>query len=171
VRERQDRDTAASPADSDPFSELADVLFEFSVWTRSKALQNELARLSGIQLERSAYSILSELNKVGPLRAMDLVALLGMDQSTLSRRISALRADGLVESLPNQSDARSTYLSLTARGRAVLDRTRRYVVQQHAAMLASWTDDEIAELSNTLRKFIESVSEYIVSLDDRASTP
>jgi DNA-binding MarR family transcriptional regulator len=142
---------------------------DVSVWTRSRALQSELARLSGIQLERSAYSILSELDKLGPLRAMDLVALFGIDQSTLSRRISALRRGGLVKAAPNKSDARSAYLSLTARGRAVLERARRSAMIQHAAILDDWTDDEIGQLAEMLRKFANSVNRYIVSLESRVS--
>jgi DNA-binding MarR family transcriptional regulator len=160
VKEQQGPDaTVDQSMRSALVAEAADAFFDLSVATRSKAL------LRTHHLERHGYSILNELDKAGPLRAADLAEMLGLDQSTMSRRITALRRQGLLMASPNTSDARSSYLSLSARGRSVLTRSRHIMMSNQMAMFDGWDDDQIREFTYLLRKYVESAAKYIISLD------
>jgi DNA-binding MarR family transcriptional regulator len=82
-------------------------------------------QLAAVGLRSTQYSILSRLDRVGPLGINALAALMVMDRTTLGRNILPLQRDGLLESRPSASDRRSKELALTASGRELLRRARK----------------------------------------------
>ena len=72
---------------------------------------------AAVGLKTSQYSLLSHLDKLGPLRPADLAAHMTLEPSTLTRNLQPLVAHGWVEVGPG-ADARSRLVALTEAGRA-----------------------------------------------------
>ncbi len=113
-------------------------------------------------LKTSQYSLLSHVERLEPVRPVDLAAAMGMTASTLSRNLQVLVGDGFVE-LDAGPDARSRLVRITPTGRA-----KRAEAQRHwkAAQLAlnqrlgearvlelhALLDDTLAQLAATQRE-------------------
>jgi len=68
-------------------------------------------------LKTTQYSLLSQMEHLGPARPSDLAAAMAMDNSTLTRNLQPLIASGWAETGPGE-DGRSRRVAITARGRA-----------------------------------------------------
>lgn len=67
------------------------------------------------------FSLLMALNRPGPgARISDLVPLLGMDRTTLTAALKVLERRELVQTAPDEEDARARRLRLTDTGRRLL---------------------------------------------------
>jgi DNA-binding MarR family transcriptional regulator len=71
-------------------------------------------------LRTTQYSILSKLDRLGPLTINALAAAMAMDRTTLGRAIKPLQRDKLLAVGADDEDGRSRVLSLTAAGKARL---------------------------------------------------
>jgi DNA-binding MarR family transcriptional regulator len=67
-------------------------------------------------LKGTQYSLLSHVTKLGPIRPVDLAALMRVDASTLSRNLKPLVAAGWI-TLEAGADARSRLIHATEAGR------------------------------------------------------
>jgi len=108
-------------------------------------------------LKTTQYSLLSQMERLGPARPSDLAAAMAMDNSTLTRNLQPLIASGWAETGPGE-DGRSRRVAITARGRAQrLDAQREWKRAQLAlnerlgagrvAALHALLDDCLATLS------------------------
>ena len=68
-------------------------------------------------LKTTQYSLLSQMEHLGPARPSDLAAAMAMDNSTLTRNLQPLVASRWAEIGPGE-DGRSRRVAITARGRA-----------------------------------------------------
>ena len=75
------------------------------------------AEMAQAGLKTTQYSMLSHIEKLGPVRPVDLAASIKMDTSTLTRNLKPLVDAGWVIVSPGV-DARSRLVSLTEEGRA-----------------------------------------------------
>lgn len=80
--------------------------------------------LAACGLKTTQYSLLSHVVKLGPIRAVDLAAVMGMSTSTLSRNLQPLVAGGWLVMNPG-ADARSRLISATAEGHAKRSEAQR----------------------------------------------
>jgi DNA-binding MarR family transcriptional regulator len=101
----------------------------------SRRYDTVLAAAAG--LKTSQYSLLSHIDKLGPLRPADLAAAMALEPSSLTRNLQALVLQGWVQVGPG-ADARSRLVTLTEAGRA----------KRTAAQLA-WKEAQTA-LNSTL---------------------
>lgn len=83
-------------------------------------------------LKMTQYSLLSHIDKLGPLAPGQLARRMDLDASTLTRNLQPLLAAGLVEQLPG-GDARSRLVRVTPAGHA-----------KRAAMKADWKRAQLA---------------------------
>lgn len=83
------------------------------------------AHLAAVGLKTTQYSLLSTLERVGAMRAVDLARLLALDASTLTRNLEPLVEAGWVESAPG-ADRRTRVLRLTRKGAAQRQRGRAH---------------------------------------------
>ncbi|WP_217162042.1 MarR family winged helix-turn-helix transcriptional regulator [Streptomyces sp. AC512_CC834] len=71
----------------------------------------------------SRFSTLWTVDRFGPLRMTDLARLEKISKSSVTRIVTNLSADGLVEVVPDAHDGRSTLVGMTPEGRDVLAAT------------------------------------------------
>jgi len=120
---------------------------------RVKRVIGERARAVHESLQPAAYLMLSYVAEHGPVRASALVDVFHIDKGAISRQVGHLLELGLVERTPDPEDGRATLLSVTdeavQRMQAVAEHRRRALSDQ----LADWTDEELADLAGTLRRY------------------
>lgn len=87
------------------------------------------AQMSKVGLKTTQYSLLSYVDKMGPIRPGDLAASIKMDASTLTRNLKPLIDAGWV-TVSSGSDARSRLVRITEVGRAKRSEAKR---QWHVA--------------------------------------
>ena len=90
----------------------------------------------------------------------DLLDQLMVTSGGLTNRIDRLERAGFVERLANPQDRRGILLSLTDRGRALVDRvTSKYLANQHTILDQALDAKERKLLASLLRRLLESLSE------------
>lgn len=70
------------------------------------------------------FAVLAKLGEEGTLSQNHLGRLVAMDAATTKGVVERLLRKGLIEALPSPTDRRQVEISLTAAGRAFLDRAR-----------------------------------------------
>ncbi|MGH8825081.1 MAG: MarR family winged helix-turn-helix transcriptional regulator [Jiangellaceae bacterium] len=101
-------------------------------------------------LDPALTTVLHEIGCSGPVRVSVLADAMHLDQSTVSRHVSALEHLGLVERSSDPDDRRAALLSTSAAGRkrlATIIGERRAIFR---AATADWSDDDRARLAGLL---------------------
>jgi DNA-binding MarR family transcriptional regulator len=127
---------------SDAVFDLADRLHSAAIHLLRRVRRHDAAAgVSG-----PTGSALSVIVFRGPLTMTELAQAEQVRTPTVTRLVSALEADGLVERLPDERDRRVVRVRATPRGRTVLENGRRLRVQALAADLAALPRAELATL-------------------------
>lgn len=90
----------------------------------------------------SRYSTLWSVDQFGPLRMSELARLEKISKSSVTRVVSNLAADGLVEVAPDAHDGRSTLVAMTSKGKEVLSATSERSDALLRARLATFSEAE-----------------------------
>ncbi|MCU7647166.1 GNAT family N-acetyltransferase [Pseudomonas piscis] len=116
------------------------------------------ATLAATDYPPSAVHALLEIGQGHALTAGDLVTLLGLEKSSVSRLVRKLVEAGEISELAHEQDARSKKLQLSARGRQTLAGIDHFAQAQVAAALAHLTAEQqrsasagIADYARALR--------------------
>ncbi len=112
-------------------------------------------------LDRAAYVILRHLEQDGPQNVSALAARLNLDGSTVTRQVTALQRDGLVERHPDPRDGRGTVIEPTEKGLTQVNAVRLARRALYDKMLHNWTPEERAELARSLERLTTSIDEYV----------
>ena len=112
-------------------------------------------------LDRAAYVILRHLQQDGPQNVSALADRLNLDGSTVTRQVTALQRDGLVERHRDPHDGRGTVIAPTDRGLAQVDAVRRARRTLYDKVLHEWSPAERADLARTLERLTSSIDEYV----------
>ena len=97
--------------------------------------------------------ILLRLASGGPRRSCDLAHDLHLDQSTVSRHVAALEAEGLVQRMPDEADRRAHQLELTNEGASLAHQRVTDRVQLFEAVTATWPDEDVTTFARLLDDF------------------
>ncbi len=104
----------------------------------------------GRSVDRAGYWLLVRLSSQAPIRLSELADTVELDLSTVSRQMRDLVAIGLVVKVPDPDDGRASLLSLSERGRAVLETVSEARRQALAEVIDGWTDEERNALTRGL---------------------
>ena len=122
------------------------------------ALERQLQEDSGIS--EPDYSILIMLfeSPERQLRANELGAFLGWEKSRVSHQVSRMEKRGLVERRECDTDARGTWISMTADGRrAVLGAMRQHAASLRQYFFDALTVEELAAIQSASAKVLTSL--------------
>ena len=112
-------------------------------------------------LDRSAYVILRLLQASGPLNVSALADRLNLDGSTVTRQVTALEKDGLVQRRPDPRDGRGTVIAPTGTGLAQVDAVRKARREVYDVVLGDWSPGDRAQLASTLQRLTETLDGYL----------
>jgi DNA-binding MarR family transcriptional regulator len=129
-----------------------------------RRLMRQVARLYDAEVARSGikttqYSLLSQVQQLGPVRPVDLAQALGVDASTLTRNLKPMIAAGLLVQTEGP-DGRSRLVEITDAGRSKRAEAQRHwrIAQEklndllgveRVVALHALVDDSIALLQPT----------------------
>ncbi len=111
-------------------------------------------------VDMAGYHVLAYLNVEGPQRAGELAAAFHADPSTISRQVSGLVKAGLVERRADPGDGRASILAATDEGVRVIETERRRRARVIAAVLAGWSAQDRAALTDLLARFRDDYQSF-----------
>ena len=108
-------------------------------------------------LKTTQYSLLAQIERLGPVRPGDLATAMEMEASTLTRNLQPLVAAGWAEVGPG-SDGRSRLVTATAAGRAKRAAAQREWKRAQLALNDLLGSDRVAALHALLEECLESMT-------------
>jgi DNA-binding MarR family transcriptional regulator len=105
-----------------------------------------LRQEAGAGLSPSQNAALATIDRHGPLTPSELATHERIQRPTVTRLLARLEEDGLVSRAPDPADRRSSLISLTDDGRALLRAVRSRKDAYLAQRLRDLDDDELATL-------------------------
>jgi DNA-binding MarR family transcriptional regulator len=111
------------------------------------------AQLAKAGVDRSAFVLLATLVTEGPRRLSALAEAVHADASTVSRQITPLVKDGLVERRADPQDGRASVLAATPEGIALLQQQRHQRNVAIAHVLAGWLVEDRQRLVELFERF------------------
>jgi DNA-binding MarR family transcriptional regulator/GNAT superfamily N-acetyltransferase len=115
------------------------------------------ATLAATDYPPSSVHTIVEIGERDSLTAVELVELLGLEKSSVSRMVRKLIEAGEIEEIPHEEDARSKKLRLTAQGKKTLRAIDSFAREQVRAALACLTHEQQQTVS-------EGIAHYAVAL-------
>ena len=135
-------------------AEIPCVCTELRMATRSvKRLYDRALSTAGLRV--TGYSILSRLEKQGPLSVSELASLLAMERTTCTREVAPLASAGFVE-ITQGTDRRRRLLRLTSLGERKLAEGRPAWAQAQRMVAAEFGEADVLDLITRLRALLES---------------
>jgi DNA-binding MarR family transcriptional regulator len=125
--------------------------------------------LNGV--DRAGYLLLRTLERIGPASINTIAAAVGLDGSTVTRQVAAMKDLGLVERQTNPGDRRSCIISPTSDGRSVMRQMRRQRRSNLDDVTSDWTDDDRNTLGRLLAKLNDSIARATGSGDSVVAQP
>ncbi|MGX6601811.1 MarR family winged helix-turn-helix transcriptional regulator [Micromonosporaceae bacterium Da 78-11] len=119
-------------------------------------------------LDRAAYVILRQLQQHGPHNVSALAGALNLDGSTVTRQVTALQKDGLIERHRDPRDGRGTVIEATSLGLRQVDSVSEARRALYATVLRGYSDAERAELATALERFNAALDAH---MRDRDAAP
>ena len=129
------------------------VEFETMLLARHVHLRSLRRQTVDGQLDRSAYVLLTRIQKDGPMSIGQLRDAFGLDVSTLNRQTAAMMREDLIERIPDPDGGIARKFRITGHGEQRLDADRAWNIKALDSVLAEWTPEEVAGFAAVLRRF------------------
>jgi DNA-binding MarR family transcriptional regulator len=127
------------------------------LWRRVRGLIRDRAAAVHPKLDPVCYPMLMMLRRADAVAMADLHADLGIEKSTLTRRIDSTVRLGLVERTPDPNDARARLLALTPLCRERHSELESVQTEQWRTRLSDWDSTDIRRLSELLGRLGDSI--------------
>lgn len=153
--------TAVGGDRDEAIERIAASLLTASRMVTQSRLQEMLCRRAGVHLDRSGSMVLYKLHEGGDdLRLIDLAERLGLDATTVTRKVQQLERDGMIRRSTDPDDARASRLALTAEGRDSIDRLLEARRGWFEELLGSWSLRDRAEFARLLDLFASTIAHH-----------
>ena len=121
------------------------------------SLRAEMADLGLSTPKMRALAVLAVID--GPL-IRDLAVYAVVEQSTLSRTLDQLAADGLIRREADAGDSRATRIFLTEAGRAAFEALWPHMAESYGRMFRGIGDEERRAFVGTLQKMLVNIRKH-----------
>lgn len=121
------------------------------------SIRDEMAKLGLTTPKMRALAVLSVMDG---LLISQLAVHAIVEQSTLSRALDALQAEGLVRRESDAADSRATRVFITAAGRAAFETLWPHMAATYGAMFRGIGDDERRVFIATLQKIHANIRKH-----------
>lgn len=135
---------------------------EQQVAVLARRIRHVVATRAGMvdpRLSPGGYLALAHLLRTGPARQGDLVDVLAVDKTVVSRVVQHLVELDLVERAPDPTDGRATLLHLTTAATTALARVDEARREQYAEKLAAWSTADLERLAADLGRYNADVGQ------------
>lgn len=122
----------------------------------SEAVSRSLAAVYAerFNLTRDEWRILAALAAHNDIKGTELGALTTLDKMQVSRALTRMERDGLIERTPDEADRRNLIVRLKPAGRALYRKVVPMAQAREAYLLESLDNDERAALGRALDKLL-----------------
>ena len=127
-------------------------------------LHEALGARVGHRLEGPYYGTLSRLGLVDQCTITELAGLLGLELSTVSRRVKVLEDRGLVEREVSPTDRRTSLLRLTPEGRQLFEALSSSWREMLTEVLADWDPVSVEVFAELFDRFAGALEAYAVEM-------
>jgi MarR family transcriptional regulator, transcriptional regulator for hemolysin len=150
---QESREMATHPSADPPVTEFTGQLF-FRLW---RALHVRAAdALGSVGLTPALFALLNVIGARDGAIQQQLGSALGIDRSTMVSLIDQLESAGLAKRRPSATDRRAREITITPKGRRLLQRARRMISETEDDVLAGLTAAQRSQLISLLRRALES---------------
>lgn len=118
------------------------------------SLRDELQALG---LTTPKMRALATLSLIDGLQIRQLAVYSVVEQSTLSRTLDQMLADGLIRREPDPDDSRATRVHITDAGRAAFESLWPHMAASYARMFSGIPEDEHRAFVATLQKILANI--------------
>ena len=125
---------------------------------RSSRQRERVVQAAKVPLAPASFNALRIIERHAPIAISDLARRLGVDQSTASRQLRPLEEQRLVTRAVGGDDRRVALLSLTPKGRRVVERTTEVWLADYALALEEWSAADRATLGELLERLRTDLS-------------
>ena len=144
---------ATRPSSDTEIAEFAGQLF-FRLWRASHI--RVAAALETIDLTPALFGLLNVLGARRGAIQQELGTAMGIDPSTMVSLVDQLEAAGLAKRRPHPTDRRAREITITPKGRRVLERGRRMSTQVEDEVLQGLSTTERRQLLTLLRRALDT---------------
>lgn len=144
---------ATRPSSETAVAEFAGQLF-FRLWRASHT--RTAAALAPLGLTPALFALLNVLGAREGAIQQELVTTMGVDPSTMVSLIDELERAGLAKRRPHPTDRRAREVTITPKGRRVLERARQMAFDVEDEVLGGLTTAERRELLTLLRRALST---------------
>ncbi|WP_435341452.1 bifunctional helix-turn-helix transcriptional regulator/GNAT family N-acetyltransferase [Klebsiella quasipneumoniae] len=142
---------------------MSDTLLIQQIRTASRLMVRELGfmntTLAATHYSPSAVHTLLEVSARGTITAAQLVTLLGLEKSSVSRMVARLLAAGELEERPCAEDARSKSLALTAKGHDTVATINAYGTRRVVEALAHLDETQQRTVASGLAAYAQALAQ------------
>ena len=118
------------------------------------------AEMAGVGLSTPKMRALAVLSVLDGLQIRQLAVYAVVEQSTLSRSLDALEAEGLIRRSPDPADNRASRVHITEAGRAAFEAVWPTMAQNYARMFAGIPEAERSAFVGTLQKILHNIRKH-----------
>jgi DNA-binding MarR family transcriptional regulator/GNAT superfamily N-acetyltransferase len=169
-----DNDPPPAPPLSPPDPRTLDRVAAFDRFYARRLASSELALREASPVAATELRVLRAIADAADLSAAELARALGLDQGYLSRMLRSLEESGMIERGPSPDDARRLRLTLSGRGREVLDRLdtlQRDRITRELASLPGPDQDRLARSMTVVRRLLAQAGRGGTPSDQAAARP
>jgi DNA-binding MarR family transcriptional regulator len=120
-----------------------------------------------VRVDRAGYLAMRMLDSLGPVPVNALAQSLSLDASTVTRQVTALAAQGLVQRCANPADGRSSTIVLTPAGHAAMCEVEHARRRNIEALVSDWDDAGQCDLGAVLAR----LNQALVRNEAKRATP
>lgn len=107
-------------------------------------------RLEAFGITLPMYRVMAVLRQEGQQRLGDLSAMTSVELSTLSRLVTAMKADGYISRVRPEDNGRTVQISLTPKGAALVEQLLPVAAEFEAVGIEGFTEAELDWLKAAL---------------------
>jgi DNA-binding MarR family transcriptional regulator len=149
--------------DDDPafYEQLDRALTSFVRLARHPKMAQQMAPGIDPSVDPRLLVLLNLIADRGPVRAADLVEVLAVDQSTVSRQLAALEGHGLVQRSVDPRDRRAALVEVTAEGQQAMHLARVAWQRTLADITAGWSDERKVALLRSVHDLVDGLAAIV----------
>jgi DNA-binding MarR family transcriptional regulator len=125
---------------------------------RSTRQRERVVRAAKVPLAPASLNALRTIDRHAPIAISDLARRLGVDQSTASRQLRPIEEQRLAYRTTADDDRRVAWLSLTPKGKRVVERTTEVWLADYELALEEWSAADRAALGELLERLRTDLS-------------
>lgn len=129
------------------------------------------SEMAGSDLTARQFAVLASISKQEGASQTDLVAMTGIDRSTLADIVRRMLKKGLVQRRRTKEDARAYAVKLTEEGRKALKEADPLVKRVDERILEAIPSQERSRFLSSLTAIVAMLGEPMPERDDKVSEP